>query len=214
MLQVHTRWAALSGACQLRDTKTVSSMTKEPLLRHWGNMWLTSRDDPPELAARSWYKRGMDERSHTVAVYEIFSPNSDVPHVAGVASPYPIDTACFLAELADEISDSSKGKIESVQIDLSMESIANRLKFDVLSVRTEKKSSSIVKQFNDPRSPWDVERGDYFAVGIFVEHAGRTFLVNLFKDGQFYIADSNEFDVGWFAHELVPLLGWKGDHGE
>lgn len=215
MLQVHTRWVALSGDCQLRDTETVSSMTKETVLRHWGNMWSTSREDPPESpSAHSWHKRGMDERSHTVAVYEIFSPRSKVSHIAGVASPYPIDTACFIAELADEISDSTRGKIGPVRVDISMESIADRLKANILSVRTATEDSSIVRQFNEPRLPWDVDRGEYFATGLLVEHAGRTFLVNIFEDGQFYIADSSEFDVGWFAHELVPLLYWGGSHGE
>ncbi|WP_159039061.1 hypothetical protein [Streptomyces sp. JHA19] len=159
----------------------------------------------------------MDEKIHTVAVYEIFGePRNSVSHAVGVASPHPIDTSCFLDELAAEAKtrNSNLSELDSVSIDLSLGAIDEILKAEVVSLRSSTENSSIVEQFYEPHAPSTLDVKGHFAIGIFLETSGRPILVNLFEDGQFYVADSSESDIGWVAHEILPLLRRQGRYGE
>lgn len=108
MLHVHTRWQAVVGDWKLSESDAVKSLKQDPNARPWGNMWLTLRTSPPDREYHLWHRRGFDEKAHFLAMYEIFSRDADIYHVFGVASPHPVDTACFIEDIYSELNDRFK----------------------------------------------------------------------------------------------------------
>jgi len=209
MLHIHSRWVAVPKDWQLSPLHVVESLQADPNAHPWGGLWFSDRISPsPDATFLAWFSRGLDEKKHTVAIYDIFGPpDGNVSHAIGIASPHPIDSASLLGQIWDEVEKSGgHNPLRSVSIDLSMTAISHHTKCAITSTRRSTASSCIARQFNQPTNPAEVKEEEFQAIGLAMELASKVVMVHLFDDGQLYTANANPQEVGQIAREIIPLM--------
>ena len=178
-------------------------------------MWTISVPDLDDDVEHDWLF-GRTQGGHLLVIYELPGAitSADVDQVIGVASPLPVETASTLAQIQGVLRQKDVS-VSLFKTNLSPESLGHLETCRIESVRATTPYGYHLDQYSNPVVADTLASrflGDISAVTALLDRGDSHFVVNLFEDNQFYVADPQVETIAEVATAIAPL--WEVSYAE